>query len=135
MCGSPDPLPLLSDSVDSPGALWVLDASGCDPALLRSRTSLEALFSEVIAALDLHPMHAPHWQQFPHPGGITGFVVLSESHLSIHTFPETGYAALDLYCCRPRGEWDWGEALRTHLGAKHVELRRLERGVALEHNR
>ena len=33
------------------------------------------------------------------------YVLLSESHLSGHTFPETGFAAINLYCCRPREAW------------------------------
>lgn len=33
------------------------------------------------------------------PQGVTGFVLLSESHISIHTWPELGYAAVDVYTC------------------------------------
>jgi len=128
--GSSAPLPLPSLCVDSPGFLLVIDASGCDPERLRSVECLQGLFGETIAALGLHPMHEPLWQRFPHPGGITGFVVLSESHMSIHTFPETGYVALDLYCCKPRPDWDWSRVLARHLHAQTVGVRRLERAAA-----
>lgn len=111
------------------GSLWIVDAFGCDPERLRSRERLEALFRAAVRELDLHPMRATVWQEFPAPGGLTGFLVLSESHLSIHTFPERGYAALDLYCCRRRPEWDWSARLAEHLGAAGVELRTLERGI------
>ena len=33
------------------------------------------------------------------PQGVTGFVLLAESHISIHTWPELGYAAIDVYTC------------------------------------
>jgi S-adenosylmethionine decarboxylase len=111
------------------GCLWVVDAFGCDPARLRSSADLEALFRAAVEELGLHPVRETVWQQFPAPGGLTGFLLLSESHLSIHTFPERGYAALDLYCCRPRPSWDWEGRLAEFLGATRVELRALERGA------
>ena len=36
---------------------------------------------------------------FEQGGGVTGVVVLAESHLSVHTWPETGYVTLDVYVC------------------------------------
>ncbi len=36
------------------------------------------------------------------PQGVTGFVLLAESHISIHTWPELGYAAVDVYTCGDR---------------------------------
>jgi len=53
-------------------------------------------------------------------GGITGVVVLSESHLAVHTFPERGFAAVNLYCCRPRAPWPWAQGLGDALGATEV---------------
>ncbi len=120
---------LHSAPVPETGCVWIVDAFGCDPERLRSERELEALVRAAVEELDLHPMRETVWQHFPAPGGLTGFLVLSESHLSIHTFPERGYAALDLYCCRRRPEWDWSARLAEFLGATRVELRALERGV------
>ena len=55
-------------------------------------------------------------------------LLLQESHLACHTFPERGFAAFDLYCCRPRPEWPWAERLSEILSAARVEIRRLPRG-------
>jgi S-adenosylmethionine decarboxylase len=112
------------------GEIWVVDAHGCAPDRLRSRRALAAVFDAAIAELGLKPVAPPTWHRFPGPGGITGFVVLSESHLSCHTFPETGFAAIDLYCCRQLADWPWSERLRELLGAECVDVRRVERGVA-----
>ena len=114
-----------------PGTEWIVDAYGCDPDRLRSRATLEALVGQVIADLALKPVAPAVWHQFPGPGGLTGVVVLSESHLTCHTFPERGYAALNLYCCRPRAEWPWDAELAARLGATDVKVTTHARGVAV----
>ncbi len=111
------------------GSEWLVEASGCREDALRSVDSLRVLFDRVIAELQLNPLHAPVWHVFPEPGGITGFVMLTESHLSCHTYPEHGVAAIDLYCCRPRPDWPWRERLAEILGASHVRVRLVERTV------
>lgn len=109
------------------GAEWLIDAAGCDPELLASVSTIERLFDRIIADLDLHPLHEPKFHLFPPPGGITGFVVLTESHLACHTYPEHGVITLNLYCCRPRPEWTWREGLAELLGATEVEVRSVTR--------
>jgi S-adenosylmethionine decarboxylase len=70
------------------------------------------------------------WHEFAGEGGITGVVLLSESHLSCHTFPESGFAAFNLYCCRPRAAWPWEAVLAERLGASTVHVRSETRGLA-----
>ena len=70
------------------------------------------------------------------PGGITALCLLTESHLSLHTYPEKGVATINLYCCRPRPAWDWERRLRELLGARQVSVRLAVRGameVAVDH--
>ena len=110
------------------GSAWLVDAYGCDPERLRSTAGLEALFGGIVADLGLHPIGPPRWHVFPSPGGVTGFLLLSESHLSVHTFPERGFAALDLYCCRPRPPWDFTKELEARLGAARVTVQHVARG-------
>ena len=110
------------------GEAWIVDAAGCDPERLRSPEALSGLFDALVRDLRLRPLGPPTWHQFPEPGGVTGFLLLTESHLACHTYPETGFAALDLYCCRSLAPFPWEEVLRRHLGARAVVLRRLPRG-------
>lgn len=110
------------------GAVTLVDAHRCDADALRSIERMATVFAAVIADLGLHPVGETHWHRFPGPGGITGFVVLSESHLSCHTFPETGFVAFDLYCCRELADWPWEERLRELLGAGEVNVVRVARG-------
>jgi S-adenosylmethionine decarboxylase len=113
------------------GSEWMIDAHGCTADALRSLTTLGALFARIIEDLGLQPVASAVWHQFPGEGGITGVVLLSESHLACHTFPESGFAALNLYCCRPRHRWTWEQALGELLGARHVQVRCEPRGTAL----
>lgn len=62
------------------------------------------------------------------PLGISGVVVIMESHLTIHTWPEYGYAAIDIFTCGAI-DMDKGVAhLEKELGAKRKQMRLLERG-------
>ncbi len=108
-------------------AYWI-DAYDCDPARLRDVATLRSLIDRAIEELGLHPVAKPVWHRFPGAGGVTGFALLAESHLSVHTFPETGFAAFDLYCCRPRPRWDWKKALAAAIDARRVVVRSGARG-------
>lgn len=112
------------------GTEWVVDAHGCDPDTLRSRAVLDALFRRVVEEVGLQAVGSAVWHEFPGEGGITGLLLLTESHLACHTFPERGFAAFNLYCCRPREDWPWAERLGSVLGAQRVFVRRLTRGEA-----
>ena len=111
------------------GAEWLVDAAGCRPDALVDVSLLQRLFDRVIRDLDLHPLHDAQWHKFPEPGGVTGFVVLTESHLACHTYPEHGALTINLYCCRRRSEWPWREHLQTMFGAERVDVRAVDRTV------
>jgi S-adenosylmethionine decarboxylase len=113
------------------GREWIVDAIGCNPQALRSRELLQSLFSAIIADTELHVVGQPMWHIFPGEAGITGLQGLAESHLACHTYPEAGYAAFSLYCCRPDvKEWPWREHLVRALEASDVNVRVVSRGPA-----
>ncbi|HEY64116.1 MAG TPA: adenosylmethionine decarboxylase [Caldilineae bacterium] len=68
-----------------------------------------------------------HFHEFS-PHGVTGVVLLAESHMSIHTWPEYGYAAVDVFACSG-DPWAAMAELKERLHAEHVEIRELDRGV------
>ncbi|MFM8252095.1 MAG: S-adenosylmethionine decarboxylase family protein [Planctomycetota bacterium] len=113
------------------GYEWIVDATDCLPQQLQSGAVLRAIAATIIAELDLHVVGEPLWHQFPDPGGWTGLYLLSESHLTVHTFPERGVASWNLYCCRPRPDWNWERQLAEFLGARKVVVRRVARAAEI----
>lgn len=109
------------------GTEWVVDASGCDAEALADIDRLKLIFERIIHDLELHVLGDISWHKFPEPGGVTGIALLSESHLTCHTYPEFGAASFNLYCCRNRTTWPWERMLREMLGATAVNARVLER--------
>ncbi|MGI8788164.1 MAG: S-adenosylmethionine decarboxylase [Pyrinomonadaceae bacterium] len=110
------------------GTEWLVEAIDADENALRDVETLCGIFARIIADLDLKTLGEIFWHQFPNEKGITGFVALTESHLACHTYPEHRIATFNLYCCRTRPTWNWEANLRKLLGAKTVNIQKIERG-------
>ncbi|MGI6678561.1 MAG: adenosylmethionine decarboxylase [Dehalobacterium sp.] len=64
------------------------------------------------------------------PQGVSGVVVISESHLAIHTWPELGYASVDVFTCGDRVDpWDACKILKESFQAGTVEAQEIARGT------
>lgn len=109
------------------GTEYMVDAVGCRPERLGDRAFLKAMCDRILRDLDLHAVGDGWWHQFPPPGGLTGLYLLTESHLACHTYPETGVATFNLYCCRDRRVWPWELRLREEFGATGVTVRAFDR--------
>ena len=96
----------LSESTHATAGIHLFaDLWGCDPSILIDRTFLEELAVEAArrAGATLCELVAVNFPARMPIGlaGVTVIAVLSESHLSIHTYPETGYVAVDFFTCGP----------------------------------
>ena len=109
------------------GTEWIVDAQGCNAEALRDLPRLRGLFAQIIADLGLRTVGETQWHQFAGGGGITGLCLLSESHLTCHTFPEFGSMCLNLFCCVPRRRWDFESQLAERLLATSVRVSCIER--------
>jgi S-adenosylmethionine decarboxylase len=109
------------------GTEWLIEASGCDAEALRDAGRLREVFARALSELSLRVVGEPQWHTFPGEGGVTGLVMLTESHLTCHTYPEFGVATFNLYCCRERPAWAWDEHLRELIGAREVRVRSVSR--------
>ena len=104
------------------------------PALspMREPEALRALCLGAVAAAGLQAV-GELFHRFPAPGGVTGVVLLAESHLAVHTWPELGGVTLDVYVCNMNGDNSArAEALLAALEAafspSSAERHRLQRG-------
>jgi S-adenosylmethionine decarboxylase len=100
---------------------------GCDPALLDDPAVVERLVLEAAAAAQTQVM-AVRLHRFS-PQGVSGVAILAESHLAIHTWPEHGFASVELYVCGAGASPDRGhELLVSRLRPRHVVVREVPRG-------
>ncbi len=74
------------------------DFYGIASAQLTDSSLLEKLLRAAAEAADAHILFS-HLHSFGPDQGVTGVLLLAESHISIHTWPECGYAALDIFMC------------------------------------
>jgi S-adenosylmethionine decarboxylase len=112
------------------GTEWLVDAHGCRAESLRDLAVVRALLERVLTRLELRVVGQGQWHEFGGEGGVTGIYLLTESHLSVHTYPEHGIATINLYTCRARPELPWAEELRAALGADRVVVHVVTRGGA-----
>jgi S-adenosylmethionine decarboxylase len=92
----------------------------CDPALLTDAQALGRHCLQLVADAGLQAV-AQLFHTFPAtphgPGGVTATVLLAESHLCVHTWPETGAVTLDVYVCNFGGD---------HSGKAHALMAALQ---------
>ena len=117
------------------GPHLTLDLYGCDKDKLADREFVFKVLNEMPDELDMNKFSDPQITEVPSPGpdsfdrgGITGFVILIESHMTIHTFPEDGYASFDIFSCKDFDTKLASNILMKRLGATKVETNFLTRG-------
>ncbi len=110
------------------GAHLLADLHGVTDARLRDRAALEALLTRAAAAADARVLFS-HFHAFGDGGGVTGVVLLAESHISIHTWPEHGFAAVDIFMCGASHPSRALQVIENGLGAARCVRRDVPRGL------
>lgn len=113
--------------MDTRGRHLLVEYGGCDGAILDDQRTVEVLMRAAAEAAGATIVTST-FHQFA-PQGVSGVVVVQESHLSIHTWPELGYAAVDFYTCGDCEPEAAHRFLKEALGASEYELIRVERGI------
>ena len=83
----------------------MIDGYGGDSEALNSEQAVLSSLTELCDLLGMHPLSQPLVLSAPDnhikdPGGWSGFVVIAESHISVHTFPKRRFLSADVYTCR-----------------------------------
>jgi len=114
--------------LESLGRHILVEYYGCDVNLLNRASAVKEVMEDAARAA-----RATVVESFIHqfsPFGVSGVVVIAESHLTIHTWPERGEAAVDLFTCsnapKARAALDW---LCGRLGGNASRFREIPRGA------
>jgi len=111
----------------------IMDLSGCNPEILGNNALIQEILCQAaqIAKITIVGDLERHFE----PNGYTAILLLEESHLSIHTWPEYNYVSVDLYSCNLNTDF---EAVKTFLvnalGAKKTAYTLMDRGFFREKN-
>ncbi|UCC48050.1 MAG: adenosylmethionine decarboxylase [Gemmatimonadota bacterium] len=99
----------------------MVDMYGLDPETLNDPDQIGEILTGAAAAATLHPLAEPAVYRYPGQG-LTVFLPIRESHFAIHTYPEYGYASVDIVSCalaeRARRARDY---VIDRLGAERVD--------------
>jgi S-adenosylmethionine decarboxylase len=112
------------DGVRCAGVHLIIDLHGAEG--LNDIDLIEATLRRCVEAAQatlLH-IHVHHFQ----PNGVSGVAVLAESHISIHTWPDAGYAALDVFMCGNATPDACIPVLREAFKAQRVDVNEILRG-------
>jgi len=113
------------------GRQLIVELFGCDRDLLDSIDKLRrALIEAAKASRSTVIGHVFH--KFS-PQGVSGVIVIAESHLAIHTWPEYGYAAVDIFTCGKHTD-PWGAlaVIKEALKPKRIAVMEVRRGLMVK---
>ena len=109
------------------GRHMLVECHGCDAAILDKGSELERLARRAAEMAEVTVVASAHHDY--QPQGASAMVLIAESHLSVHTWPEHGYAAVDIFTCGDAGRpLQACTLLATALGAKHHSIHEVGRG-------
>lgn len=108
----------------------LLDLYGCPPEILADEGRLKKLLAEAARQAGATVLGS-HFHTFGGAGGVTGVLLLAESHISIHTWPEHGFAAADAFICGGARLENVRVFLQQALSAERAEWTVKRRGGSL----
>ena len=111
----------------------IIDGYGGDNAMMWDTARLRAFLDEYPARLGMTKITEPEVLEYhgpnPDDSGVSGFVIIAESHISVHTFPGRDYVNIDIFSCQ---SFDHEQAIadaRALFGLRRIKTWLLDRGL------
>jgi S-adenosylmethionine decarboxylase len=120
------------------GVHLLVDGYGCNRAAIEDINLIYNFLDEYPARMDMTKIMPPYVFRYngvvPEDWGISGFVLIAESHISIHTFPDKQYISVDMFSCKPFDTGHAVETLQGYFDIQKYELKVLDRGQEFPNN-
>jgi S-adenosylmethionine decarboxylase len=101
--------------------LWECSNLNSTEVVERALLDIVDALKLTLLSINVHPFS---------PIGVTGVAIVSESHVVIHTWPELGYAAVDVFTCGDeRDPDDAVPVLRKHFAPERIQVMSMDRGL------
>lgn len=119
------------------GSHLIFDAYGCDYYALNDRELCENILNDLVKLGKMKKLNEPFIVEANEnetlggkdPGGYSGFVIIQESHVSIHTFAKRGYVTIDVYSCREFDAQESIDYLIDKLKPENYDIIKFDRGL------
>jgi len=114
------------------GRHLIVDAYGVESKLLKDRKRLSQMLQDLPKQLNMRILRKPVVSKITSDAypdwGLSGFVILYESHVSFHTWPEENYIALDVYSCKEFSGAEATHYIKEFLAANRMKVKSIIRG-------
>ena len=112
------------------GRHFLADLSGVDPVLLTDPRQVERILLQAAQVAGATAIFGK-FHHFGENAGVTGVLLLRESHISIHTWPEYGFAAVDAFMCGDARPELAIEVVQTAFQPKHIRIDEMLRSAQM----
>jgi len=121
------------------GSHLMLDCFGCKKEFLDNEEHVKKFLSELPDQLGMKKLIEPYTVRYNggnnwDKGGITGFMLIAESHVSIHTFPYDGFFTADVYSCKPFNIKKAVEITKKHFSFTDAKIKTAKRDIEIVRN-
>ncbi len=114
--------------METVGFHYIVEASGCDQEVIGDAEKMREILTQAAKEGNME-IKTSYFYKFT-PTGISGIVIVAESHISIHTWPENQYVALDVYVCGSKSKPEKTiNYILNALDSTYAHVSEVQRGI------